>query len=78
MAKSKLGTMSARRNEIIADLFFRLHKVERLGMGIRKMKDLMAASGLEGPEFETNGFFRGVFRRPPEFSMKGLRRLRKS
>ena len=28
-----LGTVSIRRNELIADLFFRLHKVERIGMG---------------------------------------------
>ncbi|MGA1795329.1 MAG: ATP-binding protein [bacterium] len=33
-----LGRVSIRRNELIADLFFRLHKVERIGMGILKMK----------------------------------------
>ena len=31
----------------------------------------MTAAGLEEPEFETNGFFRAVFRRSPEFSLKG-------
>jgi ATP-dependent DNA helicase RecG len=41
-----LGTVSIRRNQIVADLFSRLHKVERIGMGIRKMKEAMVAAGL--------------------------------
>ena len=71
LQKSALGTISIRRNEIIADLFFRLHKVERIGMGVRKMKETMIAAGLKEPEFETNGFFRAVFHRLPEFAMRG-------
>jgi len=46
MSVQDLGTVSIRRNELIADLFFRLHKVERIGMGIRKMKEAMVAAGL--------------------------------
>lgn len=66
----ELGTVSIRRNELIADLFFRLHKVERIGMGIQKMKEAMIAAGLREPTFEPNGFFRAVFYRSPEFAMK--------
>ncbi|MGD0234560.1 MAG: helix-turn-helix domain-containing protein [Syntrophorhabdales bacterium] len=65
-----LGTVSIRRNELIADLFFRLHKVERIGMGIRKMKETMLAAGLREPTFEPNGFFRVIFHRSPELAMK--------
>lgn len=65
-----LGTVSIRRNELIADLFFRLHKVERIGMGIRKMKEAMVAAGLSEPTFEPDGFFRAIFHRSPEFAMK--------
>jgi ATP-dependent DNA helicase RecG len=65
-----LGTVSIRRNELIADLFFRLHKVERIGMGIQKMKEAMVAAGLREPTFLSNGFFRAAFRRSPEFAMK--------
>jgi ATP-dependent DNA helicase RecG len=65
-----LGTVSIRRNELIADLFFRLHKVERIGMGIRKMKEYMVAAGLREPTFEPDGFFRAIFQRAPEFAMK--------
>jgi ATP-dependent DNA helicase RecG len=65
-----LGTVSIRRNELIADLFFRLHKVERIGMGIQKMKDAMAAAGLREPTFATDSFFRATFHRLPEFALK--------
>jgi len=69
----KLGKMSVRRNEIIADLFSRLHMVERTGMGIRKMRTAMRAAGLQEPVFTTtepDGFFRAIFRRSPEFALK--------
>jgi ATP-dependent DNA helicase RecG len=65
-----LGTVSIRRNELIADLFFRLHKVERIGMGIQKMKEVMIAAGLREPTFATDTFFRATFRRSPEFALK--------
>lgn len=66
----KLGNMSVRRNEIVADLFSRMHMVERTGMGIRKMRTAMLAAGLKEPEFETEGFFRAIFRRSPEYALK--------
>ncbi|MFH1706951.1 MAG: ATP-binding protein [Planctomycetota bacterium] len=66
----ELGTVSIRRNEIVADLFSRMHMVERMGMGIRKMKAVMVAAGLPEPTFETEGFFRAVFHRSAEFALK--------
>lgn len=68
-----LGTVSIRRNEIVADLFSRMHMVERTGMGIRKMRTAMLASGLQEPVFETaepEGFFRAIFRRSAKFALK--------
>jgi ATP-dependent DNA helicase RecG len=65
-----LGKVSIRRNELIADLFFRLHKVERIGMGIQKMKEAMVAAGLREPAFASDAFFRATFQRSPEFAMK--------
>jgi ATP-dependent DNA helicase RecG len=65
-----LGTVSIRRNELISDLFFRLHKVERIGMGIQKMKEAMVAAGLREPTFASDAFFRATFQRSPEFAMK--------
>lgn len=66
----ELGTVSVRRNAIIADLFSRMHMVERTGMGIRKMKEAMVAAGLHEPTFEPDGFFRAIFLRSPEFALK--------
>jgi ATP-dependent DNA helicase RecG len=66
----ELGTVSIRRNEIVADLFSRMHMVERTGMGIRKMKEAMAAAGLREPTFEPDGFFRAIFRRSPKYALK--------
>lgn len=65
-----LGALSIRRNELIADLFFRLHKVERIGMGIQKMKEAMAEAGLREPTFSSDAFFRATFHRSPEFALK--------
>jgi len=69
----KLGTVSIRRNEIVADLFSRMHMVERTGMGTRKMRTAMLAADLQEPVFETaapEDFFRAIFRRSPEFALK--------
>jgi ATP-dependent DNA helicase RecG len=65
-----LGTVSIRRNELVSDLFFRLHKVERIGMGIRKMKAAMVAAGLREPTFASDAFFRATFQRSPELALK--------
>lgn len=62
--------ISIRRNELIADLFFRLDKVERVGQGIQRMKDAMTDAGLKEPEFDTDGFFRAIFHRSAEYSLK--------
>lgn len=68
LPRKSFGTVSVRRNELIADLFSRLHKVERAGTGIQRMKEVLAAAGLKAPEFETDGFFRTIFFRSPEFA----------
>jgi ATP-dependent DNA helicase RecG len=64
LSKDSFGRVSIRRNELISDLFYRLDKVERVGMGIHKMKETMALAGLKEPVFETDGFFRAIFFRP--------------
>jgi len=64
LPRKAFGKISIRRNELISDMFFRLKKVERIGMGVKRMRDFMTAQGLKEPEFETDGFFRIVFFRP--------------
>lgn len=70
MPKKALGTMSIRRNELVSDLFSRIHKVERVGMGIKRIRKALREAGLKEPEFETNGFFKIVIHRSPEFAMR--------
>jgi ATP-dependent DNA helicase RecG len=71
VTKQNFGKTSIRRNLILADLFHRMGKVERMGSGIRRMKSLMKQAGLRPPVFESDTFFRATFYRNPEYSLKG-------
>ena len=66
----QIGKISVRRNLIIADLFHRMGKVERIGSGIHRMQDIMRDAKLEPPGFEMTNFFRAIFYRNPEYSLK--------
>jgi len=66
LPRKAFGTMSVRRNELISDLFFRLHKVERVGMGIQRIKSALADAGLKKPKFKSNGYFHIIFYRPAQ------------
>ena len=67
---NSLDKLSLRRNPVIADLFHRMGKVERLGSGIKRMRDLCREAGLKEPIFEIDPFFRVIFYRNPEYSLK--------
>jgi len=70
ITKQDFGKSSVRRNPIIADLFHRMGKVERMGSGIERMIDLMRETGLKDPLFEMDTFFRVIFYRDPRYSLK--------
>ncbi len=70
VTKQNFGKISIRRNLILADLFHRMGKVERMGSGIRRMASLMKQAGLKPPVFEADTFFRAIFYRDPEYSLK--------
>ena len=63
LTKKDLGKLSIRRNEIIADLFSRLEYIEKLGTGIKKMKQWMEKYELKPPKIETTGIFTITFYR---------------
>ncbi len=65
LTPKKLINTSIRRNELIADLFARMDKVERMGTGIQRMRDLMKGAGLSYPEITSDLFFTISFKRPP-------------
>ncbi len=62
--KKDFGKISVRRNVRIADIFFRMDKVELAGTGIRRMRDAMAAAGLRPPKIRQTTFFTITFKRP--------------
>lgn len=66
-----LMRVSMRRNELIADLFARIDKAERVGSGLRRVCDIMDAAGLPHPKIESNLFFRIIFERPFYSERKG-------
>ncbi len=70
VTKQDFGKSSVRRNPIIADLFHRMGKVERMGSGIDRMRDLMREAELKEPVFEMDKFFRVIFYRDPRYSLK--------
>ncbi|MCG2711978.1 MAG: winged helix-turn-helix transcriptional regulator [Candidatus Omnitrophica bacterium] len=78
ITKANFGKESIRRNLTIADLFHRMGKVERIGSGIQKMRDLMKEAGLKEPVFESEVFFRAIFYRDPQYSLKGAGSLKSS
>jgi ATP-dependent DNA helicase RecG len=61
--KDKLGNLSVRRNELIADIFARMHKVERMGSGFKRIRENMEAAGLPFPTITSDEFFVIEFQR---------------
>lgn len=70
ITKRDFAKSSVRRNPLIADLFNRMGKVERMGSGIERMRELMRDTGLKEPVFEMDAFFRVTFYRDPRYSLK--------
>ena len=59
-----LGVKSQTRNPLIFDLIHRTGMIERMGSGIRRIRELVEAAGLRPPKFESTGFFGVCFERP--------------
>lgn len=57
LKKSELGRKSIHRNPLIADLFHRTGEVEKVGSGIKRMREAAKAAGIPAPHFESTGFF---------------------
>lgn len=62
--KSLIGGVSMRRNELIADIFARMDKVERMGPGLKRISEIMKAAGQPFPKITSNLFFHITFKRP--------------
>ena len=66
MTLADLGRKSIRRNALIADLLHHIEFIEKVGTGIRRIRDEVREQGCPEPEFETNGFFTAIFRPNPD------------
>ncbi|MFQ5455352.1 MAG: ATP-binding protein [Nitrospirota bacterium] len=64
--------ISIRRNELIADIFARMNKVERMGTGIKRMRNAMKSAGLPYPKIKTDSFFSITFQRPA-YNLKDIK-----
>ena len=62
LTKEKLGTLAVRRNPLIADLFHRIHFVEKMGTGIKRIREECKKHGNVKFEIETNGYFIAKFK----------------
>lgn len=60
--RSKFGLLSMARNPLLMGLMLRAGKVEKLGSGVKRIKDEMEDYGLN-VDFELDNFFRVVFHR---------------
>ena len=64
--KEVYGTSNP-RNHKITELFKRIHFIEKLGSGLKRMDELMLLHGLKKPVYEVNNaFFKVVFNGPKE------------
>ena len=61
------GKKSVRRNELLADLFHRMDKSERIGSGIPRIKRLLLEAKLKPAIFNSDSFFIVTFERPEEY-----------
>lgn len=51
MSIADLGKLSVHRNPIISDIFFRAGLIEKIGSGIRRIRETIQTQGGKMPEF---------------------------
>lgn len=67
ITQQEFGTKSFSRNPLIFGLMQRIDLVEKVGSGIKRMRDAMKDAKLIEPKFEMGGFFSVTFYRPMAF-----------
>ena len=64
ITKDNFGNTSVTRNPVVASLLHRIHYIERMGTGIKRMNRAMEEARLKKPIFQTEGyFFKVIFKR---------------
>jgi ATP-dependent DNA helicase RecG len=63
LSPEKFGTLSVSRNPLIASLLHRAGYIEKMGTGINRIKNALAAAGDPKPVFKFDSFFTVTFKR---------------
>lgn len=71
MNLQEISLRSVRRNELIADLFARMDKAERMASGIRRIMKLISEAKLPEPTIKSDLFFEITFKRDPKYKVGG-------
>ena len=64
----QFGFKSVPRNQALAEMMLRISYIEKMGTGIRKMRDLCKEAEIADPEFDFSCFFTVTFRKPVLYS----------
>ncbi len=67
ITQQEFGTKSFSRNPVVFGLMQRIDIVEKVGSGIKRMRDAMKEANLIEPIFEIGGFFTVILYRPMAF-----------
>lgn len=71
MSKKDLGRRSMPRNPLLFSLMQRVHLVEKVGSGFKRVHEEMTKAGLDDPIIETDeNWFSVVFKRPKKVGEK--------
>jgi ATP-dependent DNA helicase RecG len=81
LSPEKFGTLSVSRNPLIASLLHRAGYIEKMGTGISRIKNALAAAGDPEPVFKFDSFFTVTFMRtllPPQTTQETTQEKRKT
>lgn len=68
MGMEQLMNTSVRRNELVADIFSRVDKAERMASGLPRIMRLLSEADLAEPVIKSNSFFEIIFKRDKRFT----------
>ena len=76
ITEAEFGHRSHSRNPLIFGLFARMHLVEQIGSGVRRITQLMNEASLPKPQFRTEGMFVLIVKRRKKTSEKTSEKTR--